>query len=307
MKKFLCVLTAAAILGALAACDQDYVGRETPDESMSITEMYRLPSDMDPNDVMFEFRIGNGGEYNEAEYHWLHDTYTVYYDGRVEYTGIYSEGDPQFRQEYMSYEDVATVYATACQFMYSHDETVNDYNACDANSYSYVFYDANNVYHQLMVSDGARGQMGDIADIIYSYFPDVAPSPTPAPASDDDVLELSDEWEMRVTAVTIDAGDGYSTHVSYLVGSDATLERSSTDLQGSTTIIDFDDLRLVENFLRDVLEGDIVNPQSHYTPDGVLYNFVYTGEDGEAHTIYVTGVLEGEALEVYEALSAYFD
>ena len=271
MKKFVCVLTAVAMLGALAACDQD-----------------------------------NGGEYNEAEYHWLHDTYTVYYDGRVEYTGIYSEGDPQFQQEYMSDEDLSTVYAMACRFLSSHDETVNDYNSCDANSYSYVFYDANNVYHQLMVSDGVRGQMGDIASIIYSYFPDLAPSPTPAPASDD-MLELSDEWEMRVTVVTMDAGDGYSSHVSYLVGSDATIERSSTDLQGGNTIIDFEDLCLVENFLRGVLSGEIVNPQSHYTPDGVLYNFVYTGEDGEAHTIYVTGVLDGEALEVYEALSEYFD
>ncbi len=110
-----------------------------------------------------------------------------------------------------------------------------------------------------------------------------------------------------MTVVTMDTGDGYSSHVSYLVGSDATLERSSTDLQGSTTIVDFDDLCLVEDFLRGVLEGEIVNPQSHYTPDGVLYNFVYTGEDGEAHTIYVTGVLDGEALEVYETLSSYFD
>jgi hypothetical protein len=33
---------------------------------------------------------------------------------------------------------------------------------------------------------------------------------------------------------------------------------------------------------------------------------VYTGEDGEAHSIYVTGVLDGEALEVYEVLSSYY-
>ena len=240
MKKFVCVLTAAAMLGALAGCDQDY-------------------------------------------------------DGRVEYTGIYNLGDPQFRQEYMSYEDVATVYATACQFMYSHDETVNDYNACDAPSYSFVFYDAHNVYHQLMVSDGARGQMGDIASIIYSYFPD-----------ESDVLELSDEWEMRLTLVTTDTADGYATRVSYLVSSDATLEYTNSDLNGSTTIIDFDDLCLVEDFLRGVLSGEIENPQSHYAPNGILYNFVYTGEDGEAHSIYVTGVLDGEALEVYEVLSSYF-
>ena len=62
MKKFMCVIAAAEVLVVLAGCDQDYDGRETPDESMSITEMYRLPSDMDANDVMFEFRISNGGE-----------------------------------------------------------------------------------------------------------------------------------------------------------------------------------------------------------------------------------------------------
>ena len=306
MKKFVCVLTAAAMLLALAGCDQNYDGHETPDESRSITEMYRLPSDMDANDVMFEFRISNGGEVCDTENYWVNDTYDVYYDGRVEYTGIYNLGDPQFRQEYLSHEDLAAIYATACQFMYSHDETVNDYNGCDAPSYSFVFYDAHNVYHQLMVSDGARGQMGDIASIIYSYFPDEAPSPTPASADESDVLELSDEWEMRLTLVTTDTADGYATHVSYLVSSDATLERSSTDLQGGTTIIDFDDLCLVENFLRGVLSGEIENPQSLNTPDGILYNFVYTGEDGEAHTIYVTGVLDGEALEVYEVLSSYF-
>ena len=137
MKKFVCVLTAAAMLGALAGCDQDYDGRETPAESMSITEMYRLPSDMDANDVMFEFRISNGGEVCSDENYWVNDTYDVYYDGRVEYTGIYNLGDPQFRQEYMSYEDVATVYASACRFMYSHFETVNDYNGCDAIDCSY--------------------------------------------------------------------------------------------------------------------------------------------------------------------------
>ena len=307
MKKFLCVLTAAAMLGALAGCDQDYDGRETPDESMSITEMYRLPSDMDANDVMFEFRISNGGEVCSDENYWVNDTYDVYYDGRVEYTGIYNLGDPQCRQEYMSYEDVATVYATACQFMYSHDETVNDYNGCDANSYSFVFYDAHNVYHQLMVSDGARGQMGDIASIIYSYFPDEAPSPTPAPADESDVLELSDEWEMRLTLVYLGAADGTaSTHDSYHVCSDATLEYTNTDLNGSTTIIDFEDLCLVEDFLRGVLSGEIENPQSHYAPNGILYNISYTGEDGVSHSIYLTGVLEGEALELYEMLSSYY-
>ena len=112
---------------------------------------------------------------------------------------------------------------------------------------------------------------------------------------------------MRLTLVYLGAADGTaSTHDSYHVCSDATLEYTNTDLNGSTTIIDFDDLCLVENFLRGVLSGEIENPQSHNTPDGILYNFVYTGEDGEAHSIYVTGVLDGEALEVYEVLSSYF-
>ncbi len=294
MKRLICVLTMAAVLGTLAAC-------------VSKTEEHTFPDDVDGEAVMFVYKISNGGECDESTDYRVNRSYSVRCDGIVEYAENYNiSGSVVLDEASLSDEDLQAIYATAYKFMYSHDGEVYDYNSCDAPVYTFTLYDEEGEPHRLATSDQVIEEMEDVVDILYSYFPDQAPAQSSGPADDPDETGLADEWQLRVTVITNDTDDGYATHVSYLVSWNATLERSGSDLNCRTTIIDFDDLCTAERFLRRVLSGDIVNPQNLNTPDGVLYNFVYTGDDGEAHAIYVSGVLDGEALEVYEALSSYF-
>lgn len=146
--------------------------------------------------------------------------------------------------------------------MYTHEPNLNEYISCDAPSYSFTLYDENGVEHDLLYTDHLSEEMGDIAQIICSYFPDENPSPTPVPVCD--VIELSDEWSLRVSVTPVDASG-----TAYVLNSDATLTGSGGELTGQTAEINPDDLCTVEDF--------------------------------------ISGVLEGEALEVYEILSSYFE
>lgn len=80
-------MTAAAVLISFTGCEPN---RETPDESVSIRDMYPMPKNADGEDVMFIYRISNCGEVNTEEDYWISDTYSIHYNGRIELTEAYN-------------------------------------------------------------------------------------------------------------------------------------------------------------------------------------------------------------------------